>query len=434
MTTAELDAAVAQVESDLAQHYADGGRLGVVKAPPGSGKTHTLIRTLTRLATDLRIAVAAQTNTQADDIWRRLAETDPSVPLTRFASQGHPPPPDFPSGAAWTTATRDLHGAEGVVVSTSAKWALVDVDRPFDVLAVDEAWQMAWVDLMQCATVSERFLLIGDPGQIPPVVTIDVRRWETSPRSPHAAAPDVVLGDEALMKDGYAGSLPACRRLPFEAVPYIMPFYDFNFAPYVGPGERGVDLPASHRLQELADGRPLAVTLPTPPAGPPLEVDQELAAAAAELVVDLLASDATVRSVGEPRELVATDLGITSSHRMMNAAIESVLGGRARGVRVDTPERWQGVERPVMLAVHPMSGVTAPTAFDLDTGRLCVMASRHQAAHILITRDHVPETLANLVPSAEQAPGKPDAVGRGHDAHMRYWAMLEKEGRVAPLN
>jgi hypothetical protein len=61
---------------------------------------------------------------------------------------------------------------------------LTDIRRgPYDLLAVDEAWQMAWADLMQCATVSEHFLMIGDPGQIPPVVTIDVRRWETSPRA-----------------------------------------------------------------------------------------------------------------------------------------------------------------------------------------------------------------------------------------------------------
>ena len=46
--------------------------------------------------------------------------------------------------------------------------------------------------------VSERFLMIGDPGQIPPVVTIDVRRWETSPRAPHEAAPAVVLSEPSL--------------------------------------------------------------------------------------------------------------------------------------------------------------------------------------------------------------------------------------------
>jgi hypothetical protein len=117
----------------------------------------------------------------------------------------------------------------------------------------------------------------------------------------------------------------------------------------------------------------------------------------------------------------------------MNAALASALGPLANDVRVDTPERWQGLERPVMIAVHPLSGVTDPSAFDLETGRLCVMASRHQAGFIVLTRDHVGETLRNYVPSAGQAPGRPDVVGRGHDAHLRFWSQLEAAGSVVAL-
>ena len=44
----------------------------------------------------------------------------------------------------------------GVIVGTTAKWSLTNVAETFDLLAVDEAWQMSWADLMQCATVSVR--------------------------------------------------------------------------------------------------------------------------------------------------------------------------------------------------------------------------------------------------------------------------------------
>ena len=37
--------------------------------------------------------------------------------------------------------------------------------------------------------------------------------------------------------------------------------------------------------------------------------------------------------------------------------------------------------------VHPLSGVVTPSDFDLETGRLCVMASRHKAGLIVLTRD-----------------------------------------------
>ena len=50
---------------------------------------------------------------------------------------------------------------------------MIDLHDEFDVLFVDEAWQLAWADFMLLSQVAGRFVLIGDPGQIPPVVTID---------------------------------------------------------------------------------------------------------------------------------------------------------------------------------------------------------------------------------------------------------------------
>ena len=435
MSLGALDAKYEALHGDLTSYLAGGGRLAVVRAPPGSGKTFTLIHVLAELVQDgLRVAVAAQTNSQADDICRRFATLHPDCPVARFSSAAQRPPTGFPPQVLWVTATAGLPAGPGVSVATTAKWALTDIGTSYDLLAIDEAWQMSWADLMQCATVAGRFLMIGDPGQIPPVVTIDVRRWETSPRAPHAAAPDVVLGEETLEQIRFVGSLPACRRLPNESVDFVKLFYDFNFEAYLAAGERGVDLAGGRPWGEaLRAGRPFALTIRTPEHGPPVEVDHEIARAAKTLVEDLLGGQAQLRG-GEPvRPLRAGDIGLCSSHRVMNAALASALGPLANDIRVDTPERWQGLERPVMIAVHPLSGVTDPSAFDLETGRLCVMASRHQAGFILLSRDHVGETLRNYVPSAGQSPGRPDIVGRGHDAHMRFWSQLEAMGSIAAL-
>lgn len=428
---AEIDQQYDELRERLVDYFLADGRVAVVKAPPGSGKTYTLIEILSALvASGKRIAVAAQTNSQADDICERLADSHPEVPVWRFSSKDYRLAPGFPGSVVRITAARDIPDVAGVVVATTAKWSLTDPPHaPFDLMTVDEAWQMAWADFMQCATISGHFFLIGDPGQIPPVVTIDVRRWETSPRAPHEATPNVVLADPTIT-DRLEGSLPACRRLPHESVAYVKPFYDFDFAAYMEPGASGVDMPDGHLLDALADGEPVLVTLPTPAGGPPIEVDHELATAIARLVEDLLTSGASIRVNGHVEPLLPDHIGLTSSHRVMNAAIASALGQRAGDVRVDTPERWQGLQKPVMIAVHPMSGVVDPSAFDLETGRLCVMASRHQAGLIVVSRDHVGTTLANYVPSAEQAPGRPDVVGRGHDAHLKFWGRLESEARV----
>ena len=434
MSAAEIDKEYEQLQSDLVEHFMSGGHLAVVKAPPGSGKTFTLIEVLASLvAFGKRVAVAAQTNSQADDICFRLDRDHPEVPTARFSSKGNRQSDDFPAGVTWVDDKNALPVTPGVTVSTTAKWSLTDVHNPYDVLAIDEAWQMSWADLMQCALLSANFMMIGDPGQIPPVVTIDVRRWETSPRAPHEAAPEVVLADPSFVDVRYVGSLPACRRLPYESVEFVKPFYDFDFVAYADEGARGVDLPGGHRLGPLADGRPIMLTVPTPEHGPPIEVDPDIAAVAAEVVADLLDSGAKVRAGGGTRLLEAKDIGVSSSHRVMNSALTAALAKWRGQIRVDTPERWQGLERPVMIAVHPLSGVTDPSAFDLETGRLCVMASRHQSGLIVLTRDHVGDTLANFIPSAAQAPGRPDIVGRGHDAHLRFWEALGSQNRIQPV-
>jgi hypothetical protein len=431
----DIDAEYAELRSSLSRYLLDGGRLAVVKAPPGSGKTFTLIEVLSTLAdAGARVAVAVQTNSQADDVCQRFATDHRDVPVARFASRGLIRPTGFPPSVLWETDTDRLRHLLGVTVATTAKWALTDIAAPYDLLAIDEAWQMGWADLMQCATVSDKFLLIGDPGQIPPVVTIDVRRWETAPRAPHKAAPAVVLADPAFEPIRFVGSLPACRRLPSESVDFVKPFYDFDFEAYVPAGARSLGVPSELPWgEQLRNGRPQVLTIATPSHGPPIEVDPEIAAAAATVVGELLRWGTSVRLDGSERPLAPADIGVTSSHRVMNAAVTSALGARGNDVRVDTPERWQGLERPVMIAIHPLSGVINPSAFDLETGRLCVMASRHQAGLILLTRDHVARTLLNYVPSAGQAPGRPDVVGRGHDAHLTFWERLEQAGSIAAL-
>ncbi len=433
MSNPELDDQYAQLREELLDYLVGGGRLAVIKAPPGSGKTYTLVEVLSGLVAEGRsIALGCQTNSQADDVSNRLAQR--GVATVRFKSDTYAVPQDLNASVLVVSKANALPGGPGVVVATVAKWSVTNVTLPYDLFAVDEAWQMGWADLMQCALLSERFLLIGDPGQIPPVVTIDVRRWETSPRAPHLAAPSVILDEPSLAATRFVGSLPACRRLPHEAVEFVRPFYDFDFAAYVDPGARGIDLPAGHQFATLGDGCPIAVTLPTPPNGPPQEVDHDLATAAADVVKKLLEGGALVRDgEGPARPLRPADIAVSSTHRVMNAALAGSLAQWAPGLRVDTPERWQGLQKPLMIAVHPLSGVTDPSAFDLETGRLCVMASRQQAGFIVLTRDHVGDTLANYVPSAEQAPGRPDSVGRGHDAHLRFWGALEGQGRVVPL-
>src|SRR3954453_24159378 len=104
MSLEALDAEYAVLRANLTDYVQAGGRLAVIKAPPGSGKTHTLIEVLSRLAAnDMQIAVAAQTNSQADDMCQRWARDHPDVSVARFSSAGLTPGKDFPPNVLWIT-------------------------------------------------------------------------------------------------------------------------------------------------------------------------------------------------------------------------------------------------------------------------------------------------------------------------------------------
>lgn len=85
-----------------------------------------------------------------------------------------------------------------------------------------------------------------------------------------------------------------------------------------------------------------------------------------------------------------------------------------------------------MIVVHPLSAVIRPSAFDLETGRLCVMASRHRSGMIIVSRDHVWQTLESHFPAAEQAVGRPDVTGRGHAQNMNFWRTLAERECIVP--
>ena len=434
----DLERRAKAVERELLEHVSDRGRLAIVQAPPGSGKTWLLLKAVdAAYKAGFRVAIATQTNSQADDICRRLVRDYKGLCATRFAGSSSAPV-DFESDRiAWETDGKHLPAGRCIVIGTAAKWGLVTVHVPFDVLFVEESWQLGWADFMLLGQVAERFVLIGDPGQIPPVVSVDVARWETAPRAPHRAAPQVLLEDPSLRHTIQQWMLPATRRLPHDAAGMVRAFYDFDFGAFAGPGDRAVVADrggksvADRAIDLLGDGSAVGVTVPTPDAGPPLEVDEHLASTAVELVKRLLSRGAKARIGPKTMKLAAEDIGLVATHRVMNSELQLALPRQLRGrVTVDTPERWQGLERPVMIVVHPLSGVLRPSSFDLETGRLCVMASRHLAGMFVLSRDHVGETLRSFIPVADQPLGRRDVSGRGLYDNQSFWERLEGAGRV----
>jgi hypothetical protein len=263
-------------------------------------------------------------------------------------------------------------------------------------------------------------------------VSIETNRWETSQAAPHRPAPEQFLTGQYAVQPH---ALPGSRRLPADTVELVKNFYDFDFGAFAEPGERfvrvnGDKTPIGRAISSLAESTVSTLLLPTEDSGPPVEIDDEMATSIAKLIEQLLEGGATysdsAATKGKPKLLQPADIGVVATHRAMNARIFYRLpSGLRNSIKVDTTERWQGLERKVMIAVHPLSSTLTPSGFDLETGRLCVMASRHQSGLILVSRDHITETLSGYIPTADQPLGRPDTTGQGLHRHQAFWSNIK---------
>jgi hypothetical protein len=101
---------------------------------------------------------------------------------------------------------------------------------------------------------------------------------------------------------------------------------------------------------------------------------------------------------------------------------------------VETADRFQGLERPVLVAWHPLSGRAEASPFHLEAGRLCVMLSRHRVACFLIARAGIEVLLLRYAPSGDRVLGLPgDPELEGWRAHLSILQRLRGDDRTVTL-
>ncbi len=103
-------------------------------------------------------------------------------------------------------------------------------------------------------------------------------------------------------------------------------------------------------------------------------------------------------------------------------------------VFVETSDRFQGLERPVMLIYLPLSGRADASVFHLDAGRLCVMASRHRIVCFLVCRAGIEDLLLRYAPSGDRVLGlDEDTEFNGWQAHLTIARRLRERDRIIRL-
>jgi AAA domain len=448
MTMADAAASARTVTEAILTDLAKAERGVVVDSPPGAGKSTLVVAAAASLAeTGERVMVVAQTNEQVDDLIDRMASEHGVLRIGRLSAQDYTPTPRIARHANVTArnAIADLID-HPLVVATAAKWAmLTDPGARWPWAIVDEAYQMRSDSLLRIAHLFDKALFVGDPGQLDPFSTVETERWLGLNWDPMSSAVAVLLTNNP---DIPLHTLPVSWRLPATAAPVVSaafyPFSGFTAATELGDrsmrwnthpfGMTSVDL----ALQTAADTGWALYELPHRHA---LRTDAEAIDACAELAARALMRGAVAVSErpGGPHEVTAGRIAIGVAHRDQAAAVKRalreravmypVLSGPERDVTkvvADTANRLQGREFDVMIMLHPLSGRRDATAFHLEAGRLCVLASRHRHACVVVARAGIPELL-DAHPSAEPVHlGVPVKFPDGWEAHQSFMAHLAR--------
>ena len=436
---AQAERVAGLARDDVRRQLGTGGAI-VVEAVAGAGKSTFIVETVDELADDATIVVAAPTNDQVYALVRLIAARRPGRPLYYTPSSTAELPFPTPPGVQVCRPASQARRAR-IVIATLHKiadaLARTDLDQA-DLLIVDEAFQANPGGYYQVADIAPTHLLVGDAGQIDP--------FSTAPAAAElrGLSEDPVRTSVEVLLENHPGTpvhrLPITRRLDERAVPAIRAFYspEHVFGAATPAGHRRLELatrlqrdPRQRRLDAIvrsaADAGWAHVELP---AAPSLPTDPSLMRLVADLVATALHPDLHAYASCERhghRPLTADRIAVGASHREQVRALRQALRDRGiSGVTADTANRLQGLEYDVVVAVHPLAGLPAADTFHLESGRLCVLATRHRHACIVVGRASDRDLLTGLPPSGEAYLGRDDEpLLDGWATHQRFFAALE---------
>lgn len=365
----------------------------VAMAPPGSGKTRMVALLAAALASraGLRVGIAAQTRDQAAELARRIGALH--CPARLVWPQDRPAP-DLGTGNPVTvargSAVRFPASGGGVIIATTARWLYADPSTlTNDLMIIDEAWQATYADLGALGAFAAQIVCVGDPGQIPPVVTGTTHRWANSPTGPHLPGPTALLA-------AHSDTLtPIALRHTWRLGPTTTALIQPAFYP---------DLPFSSRRPpehlNTASGTALPELSTQPVTGTAGPTDPAFTHACADAARTLLTG--TLTTGQQTRPLTEHDLAVVTAHVNQAATVRALLSDLPH-VLVGTANQLQGMERAAAVVLHPLAGYRDPTTFGTDLGRACVMLSRHRAHLHVITDTHTPAALHSASPEPTTA-------------------------------
>ena len=326
-------------------------------------------------------------------------------------------------------------------------------DHRFDVLFVDEAWQLPHHLFDKITYTAPIHVGVGDVGQLPPL-EIAENPWRGDPGfNPYRAWPTSYEGDDTKT---WATELPAVWRPTAEQLGLWRAFYpEWSALNCVAaPGDRSINVgaglaePAGSVWASVSTGQPTLLEVDGLADAEAADVDLPLVGFVESLLDDLFSSgfelsEAVYNNDGTPSgETNVVHPGVQSDKPLVvilatrNQAVDDATDAvirlrRKHGLNeldliASTVDSWQGQTNGITIAIHPLTGASELDEFNSAFGRLAVTCTRATHGMLLVSRPGLDE----LLQDAPARPGTPfGEPGNRHLPRQTHLRILSSFAR-----
>ena len=458
----EIAEQAAEVLSELLNADSDYERV-LLRAAAGAGKSYVLKRLVRETISHpnvTRVCVTAFTNRQIQPLARDLGSALGKRDVCLFVSKEREAelPADVRNAVTVATTLNDIPQTARVVVGTIHKIRAYPGSKyistlgeatngrdPFDVLFVDEAWQVAHHLFDKLTYYSPVKVGVGDVGQLPPL-EVGQNPWKGDPGyNPYRAWPTEWEEGDAKT---WVAELPTVWRPTSQQLALWRAFYPdwAQLNSVAGPGDRSVILNELEGLtkevwEQVASGTPTLLEVEGLPAPTDPDVDLELIRVLEVLLNSLFESGFQLHSrqfddsgsptehfeIAEPRKnqgdpLVAI---LATRNQAVDDATDVVHRLREKydltehDIVSSTVDSWQGQTNGITVAIHPLSGADALDEFNSAFGRLAVTCTRATHGLLMITRTGLDELLLDSPAKPGTPLGEPGFRTLPRQTHSR---------------
>lgn len=445
----------------------------LLKAAAGAGKSHQLKRLVVE-ALDHdncdRVAVIAFTNKQLHPLAESLGKTLGRDKVCLFVKDTTIP--DLPKGAANNATVVSTASAippeTKVLIATSHKLgAINELNRQknaigtgrngttvYDVLFVDEAWQLPHHLFDKVTKAAPIWVGVGDVGQLPPL-EIGTNPWRGEPGyNPYRAWPtDYTDGKDDRT---WERELPAVWRPAAGHLSLWRAFYpEWEALNCVAaPGDRSLttdlDGVAGEVWRQVGTGVPTLLEVDGLDAPEAADIDLPLMTFVEDLLDQLFtagfaletaeyaaASPTGQRNVVKPGTNTGDPLVavLATRNQAVDDAAEAVERLRKRhdlterDLLSSTVDSYQGQTNGLTVAVHPLTGAAELNEFNSAFGRLAVTCTRATHGLLMVSRPGLDQLLGDAPARPGNPYGEPGNRQLPRQTHQRILATFAR-GRL----